>query len=173
VPVDDDREAGEAIAVGTGAVRAKMVAWARWCIAHNALFDYTEGPGRMSMVALPPGETTRRIAADCSGFATGCAKWAGAPDPNNLHFDGQGYTGTMLGHCRHIPLAEVRPGDLVVYGPGTGEHVAVVVALSKRGGRIVDLELASHGQQGDPREVLHSVEQAYHDPPARFLSFLA
>jgi len=149
-----------------------MVRWAIWAIEHRGLFDYTEGPGRMSMIHLPPGETASRISADCSGFATGCAKWAGAPDPNRQGFDGEGYTGTMLEFCAHIPFANVRPGDLVVYGPGTGEHVCVVIALVKQAGKLVDLRLASHGREGDPREVLYSVERKLHNPPATFLSFI-
>jgi hypothetical protein len=162
---------GEA-GVGAASPRAKMVAWAKWGIAHHTLFDYTEGPQRMSMIHLAPGETTTRIGADCSGFATGCAKWAGCPDPNALDFDGEGYTGTMLDACMHVELDEVRPGDLVVYGPGSGDHVCVVVALLRRAGEVVDLRLASHGRQGDPRQVLHSLEQSFHEPPVTFLSFL-
>jgi hypothetical protein len=153
--------------------RDAMVRWAIWGIRHSALFDYTEGPGRMSMIHLMPGETARRISADCSGFATGCASWAGAPDPNSRDFDGEGYTGTMLDSCAHIPFADVRPGDLVVYGPGTGEHVCVVIGRVVKAGELVDLRLASHGREGDPRSVLYSVERKLHNPPARFLSFIS
>jgi cell wall-associated NlpC family hydrolase len=161
-----------AVASPTPSVRDEMVKWANWGIANHALFDYTEGPERMSMIHLAPGETTQRISADCSGFATGCAKWAGAPDPNNQHFDGQGYTGTMLEYCKQITLAQVRPGDLVVYGPPPGHHVCIVIGLVEEGGKTVDLQLSSHGEQGDPHEVLHSVEQEYQPTPATFLSFI-
>jgi len=79
----------------------------------------------------------------------------------------------MLDACAHLPFADVRPGDLVVYGPATGEHVCVVLARVERDGALVDLRLASHGRQGDPRPVLFSVERALHNPPATFLSFIS
>ena len=40
------------------------------------------------------------LETDCSGFATLCYSWAGAPDPNGNGFSGEGYTGTMLATCR-------------------------------------------------------------------------
>ena len=84
------------------------------------------------------------ITADCSAAVTLWYKWAGAPDPNGLNYNGTGYTGTLLGHGRHIALKDVLPGDVIVYGPGTGWHTALVVEAGP------DPLTVSHGQQGDP-----------------------
>lgn len=87
------------------------------------------------------------LTTDCSGFVTLCYKLAGAPDPNGLDYNGQGYTGTLLEHGRHIPLAEVEPGDVIVYGPGTGWHTAIIVEAGK------DPLTVSHGQESEPAYV--------------------
>ena len=100
------------------------------------------------------------------------AKWAGLPDPNGLHFDGQGYTGTLLSHCLHIPFVDVRPGCLVVFGPYPGHHVILVTGLVRdRNGPLTDLECVSHGKPGDPSKVLASVEQARQPFPASYLTW--
>ena len=65
---------------------------------------------------------------------------SGAPDPNGLGYNHTGYTGTLLSHCTHIPAGKVVPGDLVVYGPGSGQHVAVIVAVNGS-----DILTVSHG----------------------------
>ena len=79
------------------------------------------------------------ITADCSGFDTFIPWVAGGLDPNGLGFDHQGFTGTFLSHEEHLALwmrnsknqliEDVIPGDFVVYGPGTGEHVAMIVEV--------------------------------------------
>lgn len=58
---------------------------------------------------------------DCSGFATLCYKAAGAPDPNGLGYNSEGYTGTMLAHGKATkkPL----PGDLMFWE--SPDHVAI------------------------------------------------
>src|SRR3974390_1632763 len=67
------------------------------------------------------------LSTDCSGFATLCYAWAGAPDPNGLGHPGGGWTGTLLEHMRAIGADGVQPGDLVVWGPPPGHHVAIVL----------------------------------------------
>ena len=60
------------------------------------------------------------LATDCSGFATLCYSWAGAPNPNAAGaYDARqpAFTGSMLGHMRKIPKASVQPGDLVIWTP--------------------------------------------------------
>lgn len=84
------------------------------------------------------------LATDCSGFVTLCYFLGGAPDPNGLGFNGSGYTGTLLSWGKHIPLSSVRPGDAIVYGPGSGWHTALIV----EGG--ADPLTISLGEQGDP-----------------------
>lgn len=107
------------------------------------------------------------LTVDCSGYITLCAKWAGCPDPNGLNFDGEGFTGTLLGHCQHIRQVDAEPGDLIVYGSGSGHHVVGIV------GKLTgDFQTVSHGQEKGPVLVKHSVEQAYQPAPATFLRFL-
>ncbi len=59
--------------------------------------------------------------SDCSQWVTSVYKAAGLPDPNGNGFGG-GYTGTLAGHCRRITRAQLRPGDLVLYGSGPPYH---------------------------------------------------
>lgn len=145
--------------------RERMLGWARWSIANRAHFAYTQGPARWHMVESAPG--TLPQTCDCSSFVTGLAKWAGASDPNGLKFKA-GYTGTLLEHCNHIPRERVRMGDLIVYGPGHGEHAVFVMAHLDG-----DLALASHGHQGDPGRRLHSQMLAYFGGVATYLRWLS
>jgi peptidoglycan hydrolase-like protein with peptidoglycan-binding domain len=142
-------------------IRKHIVANARWGIAHEPDVHYEQ---------LRPMEGLREarklpLHTDCSGFSTLCYAWAGAPDPNGVDYDGTGYTGTLLRHMEQIPLAAVQPGDLVVWGPGTGHHVALVLETDGR-----DPLLCSHGQEKGPLEIRFSVESRYQPSPAIWLA---
>ena len=126
-------------------VKDNIVAWAKWAVANHAKFTYSEGPQRMSGIGHP-GKLP--VIADCSAFVTLCYNWAGAADPNGQNYDHEGYTGTLLSHGTKIPLAQVQPGDVIVYGPGTGWHTALVVDVS--GANAKNPLTISHGQEGDP-----------------------
>jgi hypothetical protein len=134
--------------------------WAAWGVQHAGMIHYAET--RPIPTRLEPG--TLPFTTDCSGFVTVCAKWAGLPDPNGNHYNGQGYTGTLLEHNRHIPVSEAMPGDLIVYGGFPGHHVVII---EKKVGH--DFQCVSHGRESDPRRVMHSVEQRYQPLPANFL----
>ena len=140
-------------------VRAQIVTWANWGVANHAGFTYSEGNDRMEGVHKP-GVTP--CVCDCSAFATYCYSWAGAGDPNGQGYDGQGYTGTLLSHGTPITVAQAVPGDLIVYGPGTGDHVAIVVQAGP------DPLTVSMGQQGDPSYVHVSQDGRQ---PQRYLRF--
>ena len=140
-------------------VRAQIVQWARWGVANRSGFHYTEGPARMSGVNKP-GQLP--CWCDCSAFVTYCYAWAGAPDPNGQSYDGQGYTGTLLSHGGAIGVGDVVPGDVVVYGPGTGEHTALIVEAGP------DPLTVSMGEEGDPSYVRVSQDGRQ---PIRFLRF--
>lgn len=119
--------------------RAKIVAYLRWGVSHEPYIHYLQRrPMPLANLYLLPAWR------DCSEFATCAYKAAGAPDPNGLGFNGLGYTGTMLGHCIHIPQAALKPGDLVVYGPFPGHHVSIVVEAG------FDPLLVSHGREAGP-----------------------
>lgn len=149
-------------------LRAAMTVWANWAIASRASFTYSEAwPARWHMVTSP--KATLPMSADCSGFVTGLAKWAGARDPNGLAYQA-GYTGTLLTHCNRIQASQARMGDLIVYGPGTGSHVVCVMERLPKN----DFWVCSHGKPGDPGRYLHSSMLAYFGTrSARFLRWLS
>jgi peptidoglycan hydrolase-like protein with peptidoglycan-binding domain len=146
-------------------VRQAMVSNSNWGVANHANINYAEirPIPRIPQFHLP-------FTTDCSGFATIMAQWSGAPDPNGLNYNGNGYTGTMLGHLPHIPRQQSQPGDLVVFGAAPGVHVVVLV----QAGSAADPLVVSHGQQGDPRRVALSVEIAAHaaNPGLTFLQLV-
>ena len=142
------------------ALRAAIVANAEWGMANEAQIHYQQ-LRPMDGVAHP-----RRLPlqTDCSGFATLCYAWAGAPDPNGAGYDGQGYTGTLLQHMQQIPLSAVKPADLVVWGAAPGHHVALVLQADP------DLLVCSHGQEKGPFQIAFSEESKFQPTPATFLT---
>jgi peptidoglycan hydrolase-like protein with peptidoglycan-binding domain len=146
-------------------VRTEMVSNCNWGVAHNAEIHYAESrpiPINIPKYYLP-------FTTDCSGFVTIMAKWSGAPDPNGLGYNGQGYTGTLLDHLPHITKAESLPGDLVVLGPPPGNHVVTLVEA----GTVADPLVVSHGREADPDRTLLSVQIAGQPPGVTVLRLLA
>lgn len=108
--------------------------------------------------------TGGRITADCSEIATEVLRWIGCRDPNGLAYRYAGYTGTMLAHLPHYSNpADAGELALVVFGPGAGEHVSMVLEPGH------DPLLQSHGRPGIDRWRL-SDERRWHRPPVTFLS---
>jgi hypothetical protein len=143
-------------------VRQHVVDNARWGIANEPQIHYRQSrpiDGLHEPRKLP-------LYTDCSGFSTLCYAWAGAADPNGQGYSGQGFTGTLLQHMTRIPQSAVQPGDLVVWGGGTGHHVALVL----EGG--ADPLLCSHGQEKGPFEIRFSVESKYQPAQVTWLSSL-
>jgi hypothetical protein len=143
-------------------IRDQIVANARWGIQNEPQIHYEQSR------PIDAIDEARRLPlrTDCSGFSTLCYAWAGAPDPNGLAFNGQGYTGTMLRHMQRIPAAAVQPGDLVVWGPAPGHHVALVLEAG------ADPLLCSHGQEKGPFAIRFSEETKYQPQPAVWLACL-
>jgi hypothetical protein len=145
-----------------GAIRDKILENAHWGIQNEPQIHYEQlrpMDGLEHPHKLP-------LQTDCSGFVTLCYKWAGGPDPNGLKFSGAGYTGTMLQACSHIARSAARPGDLVVWGPPPGHHVAMVLEPGS------DPWLVSHGQEKGPIRIQFSVEDGYQKLPATWLTCL-
>jgi len=72
------------------------------------------------------------LTMDCSEAVTCLCKWAGLHDPNGHGYDGSGYTGTLLSHLPHYSdPRKARLGALVVFGPGAGDHVCMVLQPSR------------------------------------------
>ncbi|MGH3009603.1 MAG: peptidoglycan-binding protein [Gaiellaceae bacterium] len=143
-------------------LREQIVANARWGIANEPQIHYEQLrpiDGLHEPRKLP-------LSTDCSGFSTLCYAWAGAPDPNGLGYSGAGYTGTLLQHMTAVAAGAVQPGDLVVWGPPPGHHVALVLEPG------TDPLLCSHGQEAGPAATRFSVESQYQPSPATWLSCL-
>jgi lysozyme family protein/peptidoglycan hydrolase-like protein with peptidoglycan-binding domain len=139
------------------AIRKRIVQWATWGCKNSAQIAYSQnGNVRLSQLGK---NASVPLATDCSGFATLCYSWAGAPNPNAAGtYDARqpAFTGSMLGHLRKIPKAAAKPGDLVVWTPpGTGQHVCLVVS----GGP--DPMLVSHGDDSGPKKLRFSAEDGY------------
>lgn len=150
--------------------RHALTTWCAWGVAHRAHINYAEV--RPIPVGLPHG--TLPFTTDCSGFVTLMSKWAGCPDPNGRGYDGQGFTGTILAHCQHIDADDAKAGDLIVYGPDSGDHVVVIVGVGfdGLGTEAGDFRVVSHGRQGDPIQTTNRVEAEFHRPPQRFVRWL-
>jgi NlpC/P60 family/Putative peptidoglycan binding domain len=143
-------------------LRKQIVDNARWGIANEPKIHYRQSrpiDGLKEPRRLP-------LNTDCSGFSTLCYAWAGAPDPNGLNYSGAGFTGTLLQHMKRIPQNAVQPGDLVVWGAGSGHHVALVLEAG------ADPLLCSHGQEKGPFAIKFSVESKYQPHEVSWLSIL-
>lgn len=110
---------------------------------------YTQGSWRMTIVRrkLRPPFVGTEIWEDCSSSVTGYYCVADAPDPNDLGYNGQGYTGTLITHGREVTLDQAQPGDLVFYrSPSFPQFPYAHVAVYIGGGRVI-----SHGSEAGPR----------------------
>lgn len=127
--------------------REKFVKELEWGIANEPKIHYVQvRPMKnlklWSIHALP-------LSLDCSEAITVAAHAAGLEDPNGLNYNGTGFTGTLLTHAektkRVISRSTVRPGDLVVYGSGSGVHVNAILEVTP-----TKLKMFSHGQEKGP-----------------------
>jgi hypothetical protein len=109
----------------------------------------------------------RGVVMDCSEAVTLICKLGGLTDPNGLHYNGSGYTGTLLRLPHYYDPHSAMLGALVVFGGGTGHHVTMVREPG------ADPLLWSHGQESDPRLILLSLERQHQPSPVTFLSIAA
>jgi hypothetical protein len=155
--------------------RSVLKSWANVLVAYRHQVDYprgdVRGPLDLETFNLTGEEAkatlTRggRLMGDCSGILTDVFKWAGLRDPNGLDYRRQGYTGSMLETLPHYHNpGDANVGALVVFGPGTGEHVAMVMAPGD------DPMLYSHGYEQAGPPIRLSLERTYHSPPVTFLN---
>jgi hypothetical protein len=141
-----------------------------WLIKNEPLVDYAQ-VRPMQTISLSESDVAARfrqgkkITMDCSESVTVLCRWAGLRDPNGRGYNGAGYTGDELDHLPHYSdPAKAKVGALVVFGPGTGEHVCMVIESGP------DPLLFSHGQKGGPIAIRLSRERQFHSPPVTFLS---
>lgn len=134
--------------------RAKAVKTMRWALTHEPQIHYLQerpfNPKAFAVGRVP-------ISADCSATTTMIYYAAGRPDPNGNNYNGTGYTGTLRAHTpKRRSLKNCKPGDFIVYGPGTGTHVVVVLEPG------ADPLVFSHGQEAGPLTTRHSVQVGVH-----------
>lgn len=138
-----------------------VVGWMKWGILHESKIHYKEVrpiPVHQKIGLLP-------LTTDCSGFFTICYAWAGAPDPNGSNYSGSGFTGTLLTHG-HV-VTSPKPGDAVIFGGGSGHHIAGVIAVTKK-----EVILCSHGQESGPIAITLTEEAKFQPPGIRYRRFL-
>jgi len=63
---------------------------------------------------------------DCSGLTAWAWGQAGVPLPH--------YSGSQMADTTPVPVSDLEPGDLLFYGPGGSEHVAMYIG----GGRMIE-----------------------------------
>ena len=156
--------------MASDAQRKHLHALMRYLLAHEPQIHYAQ-IRPMRTVHLSETDMRHRLDSggaltmDCSESVTCLCKWAGLHDPNGHGYDGTGYTGSMLDHLPHYTDAsKAKVGGLVVFGPGTGDHVCMVLEAGS------DPMLFSHGQERGPIAIRFSAERAWHRRPATFLS---
>ncbi len=104
--------------------------------------------------------------ADCSEMVAEVCRYCGLRDPGATGYRYAGWTGSFLSNERmphYTEAARAGIGALVVFGPGTGDHVSMVYTPGK------DPLLQSHGRPGMDRLRL-SEERKWHRAPVTFLS---
>ena len=150
-------------------VRARALWLMRRLIAESDRVHYPPGDRRtMTISGIATRADLQRaldtgLSIDCSQAVTLIAHVAGARDPNGGRFAADGYTGTLLDGCAHIPREWARCGDLRVFGGGTGHHVAMVMRPG------ADPLLFSHGAESGPVAILESRELRAQPPGGTFL----
>ena len=132
------------------AVQAAMLGF-----RNRGAIHYTQGGARWQGIAdtrySRQGQFPNQ--ADCSAYVTWClwnALWVPfkVKDVVNGADWRAGYTGTMLNHGKLVEhLSNTLIGDCVIYGGGTGSHVAIIV----KGGNVTDRPMVmSHGSEAGP-----------------------
>jgi len=94
-------------------------------------------------LTMPP-KLVHGVNADCSFGVKVLCDWAGVPDPTGGNYDGYGNSTSIFHHLAHVPLADARTGDILLFGPEGSWHAAMVLEPGK------DPMLWSHGHQGSP-----------------------
>lgn len=157
----------------TAKQRRELATAMDFLVAHEPHVHYPPGDRRTgSVYAIKTLQTLERrvlapqgLTLDCSQSVELLCHVAGLQDPNGLGYRSDGYTGTLLDHLPHYRGPKgASVGALVVFGPGTGEHVCMVRHPGE------DPILFSHGQERGPVYIRLSVERRYHRAPVTFLS---
>ena len=137
-----DRERSEA--------RRIAVASFKLMFDNRGAVHYTQGPSRWEGIRRRLRYASHRFPhnADCSSAYTWCL-WNALTSVGGMNFrdvvNGSdwsgGFTGTMLSHGKPVSLNSLMPGDAILYGTGSGNHVVMYVG---------DGKCYSHGSEAGP-----------------------
>ncbi len=94
-------------------------------------------------LSLPP-KLAHGVIADCSFGVKVLCDWAGVPDPTGENYDGYGNSTSIFEHLPHVPLAQAKTGDILLFGPEGAWHATMILSPG------ADPMLWSHGHQGAP-----------------------
>lgn len=169
-PKTKQPSAAEKAKATEAAVRAKAVSVMHLMIANNPRIHYPAHDVRTmtvhqiaTMEQLQAQINSGRLTLDCSQSVTLIAHVSGAKDPNGGNYASDGFTGTLLHGSQHITKSQIQPGDMCVFGGGTGHHVCMVMQTGP------DPLLFSHGQENDPIAISLSTEARFQPPGLTFL----
>lgn len=145
--------------------RDLMVEWMTWAVNHEPDIHYSQDINQRMNLARMKNKRLP-LAEDCSSSTIGMHYYAGAPDPagNGYNKNATNYTGTLLTGSKVIGRAQLKPGSMIIYGPGSGDHVCVVYKLSRDGNHL----LFSHGQERGPIIISMSAEAQFQSGPIRY-----
>lgn len=142
-----------------------------YLVQHNAKVHYAQRRPMATNVLHTLADLKRAVGSpagitmDCSESVTLICRLAELDDPNGNHYNGLGFTGTLLAKLPHyLKASAAEIGALAVFGPGSGEHVCMVRTPG------ADPLLFSHGGESGPFYIRLSEERRYHTPPVTFLS---
>jgi len=116
-----------------------IMAYALHGYNNRALVHYTQGPMRMYGVRNKVKPPNTPYYEDCSSYSTWCYWGSGIKDPNNLNYNGLGYTGTLA--LNGWKVASPKIGDLAFYGNYPYGHVVIYIGNSR---------CISHGSEMGP-----------------------
>lgn len=121
------------VAVAGGSLREKIVAVAEASMKsyqHNkgAWFYSQNGASNADDPTRPPSRGKR---SDCSQWVAAVYKKAGAPSPCSGDY-ATAWTGNMKVKGHAVGISDLRPGDVVIFGAGSGHHVELFVGPGNR-----------------------------------------
>jgi len=136
-----------------GTPRQRVVAAARraaWLDMKGKRPSFYSQPGSWDVKHGITGES-RGCRSDCSQWVTAMYLSAGVRDPNNNSYKG-GYTGTLSSVGKHISRQQLKPGDLVLYGPAPHHHVEMYIGPGDKtighGDKPVNYGTVNNGMRG-------------------------
>lgn len=132
-----------------------MISQLGYAIIENAAnIGYTQRRAMNYLFLLKPEDV--KWDGDCSGTGTGLCSWTRlrtgimVPDPNGRHYDGYGFTGTLVANSTAMGKdpKRVEVGDFAMYGPDRWNTKHVIICI--KAGKADTAEYVSHGRQEGP-----------------------